>query len=191
MPCSPCLAHPVDQPDHAERAVAAVLAAQRFAEGYAARLAAAGVPFGATRIGVHTGPAIVGNLGTRTRLKYGGIGDTLNVAARLEQLNRWTGTGILVSDATVSQDRRHGFGLLGEVVVAGRAGPTLVFVPRPGSGPDPYASGLDLIRAGNAVAALAEWERLAQDRPHDVVAAFHCRRLQAGLCSLQIAPGAK
>lgn len=182
---------PVAQPDHAERAVAAALAAQRFATAYAARLAAAGVPFGATRIGVHTGPAIVGNMGARSRLKYSAVGDTLNVAARLEQLNRWTGTVILVSGATAAQDRRHGFGLLGEVVVAGRGEPTPVHVPFEGGANGLYDAGLDAIRAGNAGAARAEWDRLAALRPGDPVVAFHHRRLAAGVCSLQIPPGGK
>ena len=52
-------------------------------------------------IGIHTGIASVGNSGSRTRLKYGPRGTTVNLAARLEALNRETGTSILVSGQTV------------------------------------------------------------------------------------------
>lgn len=187
---------PVAQPDHAERAVAAALAADRFARAFVDSLARDGVAFGSTRIGVHTGPAIVGNMGTAARLKYSAVGDTMNIAARLESLNRWTGTAILVSDATAAEDRRHHFGLLGEVAVTGRTGQIAIYAPAedpgsPGAGPDPYKAALDAIRAGNAAEARALWDKLAQARPDDPVAAFHRRRLAAGICTLAIIPGGK
>lgn len=53
-----------------------------------------------TRVGLHTGTVVAGNIGSRTRMKYGVLGDVVNVAARLEQLNKQLQTSILFSQAT-------------------------------------------------------------------------------------------
>ena len=50
-----------------------------------------------TRIGLHAGPAIIGNVGSSDRLNYTALGDTVNLASRLEGLNRELGTSILIS----------------------------------------------------------------------------------------------
>src|SRR5215831_1116405 len=88
---------PHTQTDHADRAIAAALSIDQFAQRFSAEQKARGVDFGHTRIGVHTGTAMVGNIGTRARLKYGALGDMLNTGARLDGLNKTIGTRILVS----------------------------------------------------------------------------------------------
>ena len=70
--------------------------------GFRDRWKTKGVNFGATRIGVHAGPALVGNFGGSRFFDYTAYGDTINTAARLETANKFLGTRICVS-ATVAE----------------------------------------------------------------------------------------
>ena len=88
---------PVADPEHADRAVCAALEMQQAVEGKTF----AGVQL-KTRIGIATGKVIAGNVGSGERMNYTVHGDAVNLAARLEQLNKEHGTRILVSAETVS-----------------------------------------------------------------------------------------
>jgi len=88
---------PVADPAHADHAVCAALAMQRAV----AAKRFAGVQL-KTRIGIATGKVIAGNVGSGKRVNYTVHGDAVNLAARLEQLNKKHGTRILVSGETVS-----------------------------------------------------------------------------------------
>lgn len=81
------------------------------------------------RIGVHTGEVVAGNIGGHSYMKYGVIGDVVNVAARLEQLNKPLGTSILVSREVIdlAPALRDVAKDLGEVQLKGREEPQQVF----------------------------------------------------------------
>jgi adenylate cyclase len=86
---------------HAELACRAALAAQESIARLNRRwLDEGGRPFN-TRMGIHTGEAIVGNVGFEGRMNYTAIGDSVNLASRLEGLNKVYGTRILISETTL------------------------------------------------------------------------------------------
>ena len=88
---------PGQQPDHAERAVRCALGMQAALVGVNARRAESGLPALRIGVGVHTGRALVGDIGPRTRREYTAIGDAVNVASRVEGLTKVVGVGILVT----------------------------------------------------------------------------------------------
>ncbi|KKK76702.1 hypothetical protein LCGC14_2860970, partial [marine sediment metagenome] len=93
---------PIAQPDHAARAIRAALDCQAFVAGFDRQLRADGLlPTEAelsVRVGVTTGEVLVGNMGSTQRVAYTAIGDSVNLAARLETANKFFGTHILVNE---------------------------------------------------------------------------------------------
>jgi adenylate cyclase len=121
---------PIPRADHARCALNAALDMLAELEALNARWAARGAPAQlAIGIGINTGEAIVGNIGSLTRkLDYTAIGDAVNLASRLESLNKELGTTVLVSENTV---RRGGDGFdfreLSAVTVKGKTQAVNVF----------------------------------------------------------------
>lgn len=90
---------PVQRPDHVLRGCAAALRAARRMERVNDTWEAAGRPRIGIRIGLNCANVLVGNVGSSTRLSYTALGDGVNVAARLEGINKVFGTTICVSDS--------------------------------------------------------------------------------------------
>jgi len=174
---------PMHQSDHADRAVACALAMDDAGQRFSAELAARGIEWGHTRIGVHTGMALVGNIGTRGKLKYGALGDSLNTASRVEGLNKYIGSHVAVSGETVARCRRQAFRPVGDIIVKGRKNAVPILVPVSPADPPTL-----LARYAEAYAALSQkkpeaaelFAALHHDFPTDAPAAFHAGRLAAG-----------
>src|SRR5205814_6616901 len=112
---------PGDQPDYAARAIACAQDLDRWAEAFRERWRAKGVGFGVTRIGVHAGPALVGNFGGDRFFDYTAYGDTINTAARLEAANKALGTRICISHAVASGAPGFRGRPIGDLVLRGRS----------------------------------------------------------------------
>jgi len=91
---------PLDQPDHAERALACAAEMIESLDELNRTRAERGEPPLRMGIGIHTGLATLGSIGSEKRQEYTAIGETVNLAAHLEQLTRETDGGILLTDDT-------------------------------------------------------------------------------------------
>lgn len=91
---------PDDLQDHNVAACSAAIAQQKVLPKLNATFAGLGLPSVAIRIGIHTGDVLAGNIGSNKKMKYGCMGDPINLASRLEGLAKHYGVGILCSDAT-------------------------------------------------------------------------------------------
>ncbi|WP_434714675.1 adenylate/guanylate cyclase domain-containing protein (plasmid) [Rhizobium sp. YTUHZ045] len=113
---------PVQDGGHIEHGCRCALAMKAAVDELNGKNRAHGRPELFTRFGLHTGPAVVGSFGAISRQQYTAMGDTINVASRLEGLNKEYGTSILVSAAIHNAvGDRFQFRPLGLVQVKGRA----------------------------------------------------------------------
>jgi adenylate cyclase len=177
---------PVTQPDHCQRALDCALEMHVFATAYAVRLQAQGVPWGHTRIGVHSGEVVVGNFGGKTLFDYRALGDPINTAARLESVNKHLGTQVCVSQAIVDGCPGAPVRVVGRLVLKGRSQPLRAYEPlavmaaaQCASVAD-YVAAMHLLESGDAPGALAAFESLAERHPNDPLVTLHLRRLQEG-----------
>jgi len=117
---------PLDQPDHRDRAIAAARDMLARLDAFNARSPDRAFAMG---IGINTGYAMCGNVGSQRRLEYAAIGDTTNTASRLQGMTKGSGYAVFVSDATRSalQTPAADLELVGERAVRGRSGGVLVW----------------------------------------------------------------
>jgi adenylate cyclase len=124
---------PLDVPDHADaacRAACAMLAMiPKLDTALAAEAESKGEPHRALQIGIgiNSGSAFVGNMGSEQRFDYSIVGDNVNVAARLEAATKESGVPILVSEATAKAAKNFLFVPLGAIALKGKSQATPVF----------------------------------------------------------------
>ena len=116
------------QPDHVVRACRSVLAAKAAGERLNVEFEAEGLQPFFTRFGIHVGEAVVGNVGSTERMNYTALGNNVNLAARLEGLNKQFETAILVSEEVYSRVQDlFVFRALDAVIAKGMTKETRVF----------------------------------------------------------------
>ena len=116
---------PLAQDDHQDRAVATGIALQKHVPAINARIAAEigsayqgdGIAIG---VGMASGTVVVGNFGSRTRLSYSVVGDTVNLAARLEPFSKQSGLALTFANATAIGATTHQLLKMDEIAIRGR-----------------------------------------------------------------------
>jgi adenylate cyclase len=157
---------PLDDPAHAEKALAAAVEMIAGLEKFRAGRKNIGLSIG---IGINSGPAVVGNMGSEQRFSYTAMGDTVNLASRLEGLNKEYGTCIIASEESFRQAMPKFFGReLDLVRVKGKQKPVRIFEIMAKSGEETekqkeirrfFESGLGLYRKRKWSAAIKEFSK--------------------------------
>ena len=116
------------QPDHVARACRAALSAKAASDRLNSQFEAEGLPPFVIRVGIHVGDAVVGNVGSPERMNYTALGNSVNLAARLEGLNKEYGTTILVSEAVRNRvEHCFRFEAIASVIAKGMTTETRVY----------------------------------------------------------------
>ena len=183
---------PVDQSDHADRAVNCALALDAFCEKFRERYRKEGIDIGVTRIGVHSGEAVVGNFGSSRKMEFTALGDTVNAASRTEGVNKYFGTRMCVTDDLVRNCLHLDVLLrpIGSIVLKGKVKSLVLYEPlqKTEASADQlarYMSAYSKVEQGLA-SAKPELEALLADSPNDGLVKFHLDRIQRGLISADV-----
>jgi len=172
---------PTYQQDHAQRAVDCACSIQEELN----RIEASDVqPFqlGGTRIGIHTGEAVVGNIGGKKRVNYTVVGDPVNTAARLEGANKYLGTCICVSERTQERCNTSKFRPIGELQLKGKSSALMAFEPLTAATQvwvNQYLEAFHLLETSPS-AALEAFRKLTTDYPDDPLVHLYLDRLTSG-----------
>lgn len=175
---------PLARPDDSVRALACAIEMAQAGERFKA--AAPGRPaMGRTRVGMHWGDVVVGNFGGEGRIQYTALGDSMNVAARLEGANKTLKTAALVSWEAAEQMGLEHFRAMGRVRVRGRQKPIEVYEPIGvgGAVDDKVFAGLYAAFERGDPAALASLRARSAAAPQDTALAYLIQRME------QVGPG--
>ncbi|MCL5776414.1 response regulator [Limibaculum sp. FT325] len=184
---------PVEDAAHADQGITCALAIDRFARDFEAEQRGRGIALGATRIGVNTGHAVIGNFGGARFFDYTAFGDAVNVAARLEGANKIVGTRICVSESVVEHTTAFAGRPIGALLLRGKSRSLRCYEPLGPGGCDEaavarYAEAFALLEAGDARARQAFAGLVGADDT-DPLPLFHLGRLLGGHTGCEIMLG--
>jgi adenylate cyclase len=170
---------PVDNPRQAADACLAACEMQEDIAQLREKLRAQGLPEIRMRIGLHSCAAVIGNLGSADRFEYTAIGDGVNLAARLEGVNKLYGTGILLSGETAARlDGAVKVRPVDRVIVKGKTEPVEIFTPCADDAAIDFATrALAAYRARDWDLSETMWREVAKAIPGDGVAAIYLERI--------------
>lgn len=181
---------PIAQADHVPRAVRCALELDAFAESFRIQQNAAGVALGQTRLGVHSGPAVIGNFGSKERMDFTAVGDTVNTAARTEGVNKYFGTRICCTETVVAQCPDLHFRPMANVVLKGKLTGVELYNPVTTEEASTalyrrYLAVYAMLKTQDPSAAYAV-RQLHHDYPDDPLTHFYFERVQSGLNSNRV-----
>ena len=175
---------PGEQDDHSARAVACALDLDEYAVSFQQLCRKKGTTLGITRIGVHAGPAIVGNFGGGRFFDYTAYGDTVNVAARLEAANKYFGTHVCVSSVLAEKVNDFCGRPIGDLMLRGKSEAMRAFEPLrrekfESAATKSYMEAFAKLQSDD-VAAMAAFAAHVGSYSEDQLASFHLKRLLNG-----------
>lgn len=171
---------PLDDPDHAFKAVNAAIVMQERMVELRSELTSQGLPEVRMRVGVNTCEAVVGNMGSETHFAYTAMGDGVNLSSRLEGCNKLYGTPILVSGDTVAKlGGRIAMRRVDRIKVAGKANAVDVFTPvQDARVAERTAAAFEAYARGDLEAAAAIYAEMREVDGDDRVAARLLERIE-------------
>jgi len=173
---------PLDQADHRKLGVLAAIDCQKAMKRLNESLTQFTIK-PKCRVGVNSGPMVVGNMGSRSRLSYTVMGDSVNMASRMEGANKYFHSKIMTSEMTFGDlkdffDYRY----LGSIRVVGKAIPTRVYEPFAAKGeaaPEErtmlthYAAGIEKFYKGDYAGSLPDFKAAQAALPGDGPSQFY------------------
>lgn len=141
---------------------------------------AEGLPEIRMRIGIHSCNAVIGNLGSSDRFDYTAIGDGVNLAARLEGVNKLYGTGILLSGETFARlDGSIPMRAVDRVIVKGKSEPVEIYTPSADLVVNEVsAKAIGAYRSRRWEESELLWREILKRDPDDGIAAVYIERIQ-------------